>query len=63
MDEDALFLVNITWILGAVWEALALALAVWIAVKHFRELARPTTWAIGDCYTKLVKTHVFYFAR
>jgi hypothetical protein len=63
MDEDAQFLVNMTWILGAIWEALALFLAVWIAVKHFRELPRPITWPIGDCFTILVKTHVFYFAR
>jgi len=63
MDGDALFLANMTWILGAVWEALALVLAVWIAVKHFRELRRETTWAFGDCFTILVKTHVFYFAR
>jgi hypothetical protein len=63
MDGDALFLVNMTWILGAVWEALALFLAVWIAVKHFREVRGPTRLPIGDCYTILVKTHVFYFAR
>jgi len=62
MDGDALILANI-WILGAAWEALALFLAVWIAVKHFRGLPRPTRWAIGDCFTILVKTHVFYFAR
>jgi hypothetical protein len=62
MDGDAQFLAS-SWILGAVWEALALFLAVWIAVKHFRELPRQTTWAIGDCFTILVKTHVFYFAR
>ena len=63
VDGDAQFLSNMTWILGAVWEVLALFLAVWIAVKHFRELPRPTKWAIGDCFTILVKTHVFYFAR
>jgi len=61
-DGDIQFLVNMTWILGTTWEALALLLAVWIAVKHFRELPRPTRWAIEDCYTTLVKTHVFYFA-
>ncbi|KAJ8592186.1 hypothetical protein M405DRAFT_859994 [Rhizopogon salebrosus TDB-379] len=33
---------------------------VWIAVKHFREL--PTGWAVGDCFTVLIETHVFYFA-
>ncbi|KAG2135105.1 hypothetical protein DEU56DRAFT_981191 [Suillus clintonianus] len=31
-------LASMTWILGTVWEVLALCLAVWIAVKHFREL-------------------------
>jgi hypothetical protein len=63
MDGDAYFLSNMTWILGAVWESLALFLAVWIAVKHFHELRRQGTWAIGDCFRILVKTHVFYFAR
>jgi hypothetical protein len=63
VDGDVQFLANMTWILGAVWEALALFLAVWIAVKHFRELPGPTIRAIGDCYTILVKTHVLYFAR
>jgi len=61
-DGDARFLLNMTWILGTVWEAIALFLAVWIAVLHFHELPRPTRWAIGDCFTILVKTHVFYFA-
>ena len=63
VDGNAQFLVSMTWILGGVWEALALFLAIWIAVKHFRELPRPTIWAIGDCFTILVKSHVFYFAR
>jgi len=63
MDGDAQFWANTTWILGAAWEAFTLFLAVWIAVKHFRELPRPTRWAIGDCFRILVKTHVFYFAR
>ncbi|KAG1856442.1 hypothetical protein F4604DRAFT_1798359 [Suillus subluteus] len=52
-----------TWILGTVWEVLALCLAVWIAVNHLRELRRhPTNGIIGDCFTVLMKTHVSYFA-
>jgi len=52
-----------TWILGTVWEVLALCLAIYIAVKHFRELQRPSAgWSVGDCFKVLVKTHVFYFA-
>jgi uncharacterized membrane protein len=55
---------QITWMLGTVWEIIALCLAVWISVKHFRELQRASTgWAVGDCFTVLIETHVFYFAR
>jgi len=36
--EDTILLGSITWILGTAWEFLALCLAIWIAVKHFREL-------------------------
>ncbi|KAG2060284.1 hypothetical protein BDR06DRAFT_1002792 [Suillus hirtellus] len=50
----------ITWILGIVWEFLVLCLAVWIAIKHFRELQRPSPGS--DCFVMLIKTHVFYFA-
>jgi preprotein translocase subunit SecG len=60
---DSIFLQSIIWILGTVWELLALCLAVWIAVKHFRELRRySTSGIIGDCFTVLMKTHVSYFA-
>lgn len=63
-DDTLLFLIQVTWILGVAWEVLALSLAVRIAVKHFRELQRPSTgWAVSDCVTVLIKTHVFYFAR
>ena len=52
------------WILGAAWETLALCLAIWITVKHFRELRGPSTgWIVRDCFAVLVKSHVFYFAR
>ncbi|KAG1737341.1 hypothetical protein EDB19DRAFT_990069 [Suillus lakei] len=53
----------IAWILGTVWEVLALCLAAWIAVKHFRELRQHSAGGIiGDCFTVLMKTHVSYFA-
>ncbi|OAX32526.1 hypothetical protein K503DRAFT_600279 [Rhizopogon vinicolor AM-OR11-026] len=56
-------LIEITWILGTVWEILALCLAVWISAKHSRELQRTSTgWAVADCLTILIKSHVFYFA-
>jgi len=63
-EGNGLLMTEITWILGCAWETLALSLAVWIAIKHFRELRRTSTgWAVGDCYTILIQTHVFYFAR
>ncbi|OAX37023.1 hypothetical protein K503DRAFT_259856 [Rhizopogon vinicolor AM-OR11-026] len=58
----SLFLSGMNWILRLVWEILVICLAVWIAVKHFRELQRPSTgWAVGDYFTVLMKTHLFYF--
>ncbi|KAG1839461.1 hypothetical protein DFJ58DRAFT_845704 [Suillus subalutaceus] len=40
-------------------EVVALCLAVWSAVKHFRELRRhSTSGIIGDCFTVLMKTHI-----
>lgn len=51
------------WILATIWEVLALGLAVWIVVKHFRELQPPSTgWTIEDCFTVLIMTHILYFA-
>ncbi|KAG2133260.1 uncharacterized protein EDB93DRAFT_1107638 [Suillus bovinus] len=62
--EDVVLLVSIAWILATVWEVLALCLAVWIAVKHFRELRRYSAGGIiGDCFSVLIKTHMAYFAR
>ncbi|KAG1798108.1 uncharacterized protein HD556DRAFT_219982 [Suillus plorans] len=50
------------WMFITAWEVLALCLAIWIAVKHFRELKRPSTgWVIGDCFMALTKSHVVYF--
>jgi hypothetical protein len=58
------FLPTMTWILGTVWEVLILCLAVWIAVKHFRELRQHSTSGIvGDCVAVLMKSHVSFFAR
>ncbi|KAG1790641.1 uncharacterized protein HD556DRAFT_1310427 [Suillus plorans] len=60
---DSQFLGSMTWILGTAWEVLALCLAVWIAVKHFRELRRDSTRSIiVDCFTVLMQTHASYFA-
>ncbi|KAG2049266.1 hypothetical protein BDR06DRAFT_1012229 [Suillus hirtellus] len=60
---DALVLGSAAWILSIVWETLTLCLAVWIAVKHFRELRLHAAGGIiGDCFMVLMKTHVAYFA-
>jgi len=65
--EDTILLGSITWILGTVWELLALCLAVWIAVKHFRELRSHSAGGIigvmGNCFRVMMKTHMLYFAR
>jgi uncharacterized membrane protein len=46
----------------AIWEILVLCLAVWIVMKHFRELRQsPNGSTIGDCFMVLAKSHVFYF--
>lgn len=52
-----------TWLLNTAWEVLTLCLALWSAVKHFRELQQPwTRWTIGGFFTVLIKSHVLYFA-
>lgn len=41
------------------WQVFALFLTVWIVVKHFRELRRPSTgWIIGGWFAVLVQPHV-----
>ncbi|KAG1878997.1 hypothetical protein F4604DRAFT_1679858 [Suillus subluteus] len=46
----------------AIWEILVLCLAVWIVIKHFRELQQsPSGSTIGGCFMALTKSHVFYF--
>lgn len=62
-DGDAVLLVSVAWIITTVWEILALSLAVWIAVKHLRELRRYSAGGIiGDSVMVLIKSHVIYFA-
>jgi hypothetical protein len=66
VEGDAQLFASMTWMLNTVWEVLALCLAVWIAVKHFRDLRRlgPSTGStIGDCFMVLITSHVLYFAR
>ncbi|KAG1798124.1 uncharacterized protein HD556DRAFT_221487 [Suillus plorans] len=60
---DTLILNSVAWTLSLVWEVLALCLAAWIAVKHFRELPQHSAGGImEDCFAVLMKTHVLYFA-
>ncbi|KAG1798156.1 uncharacterized protein HD556DRAFT_1440498 [Suillus plorans] len=61
--KDIPLLDSITWMLGTVWEVITLCLAVWIVVKHFRELRQHSAGGIiEDCFTVLIKTHALYFA-
>ncbi|KAG2079290.1 hypothetical protein BDR04DRAFT_1146988 [Suillus decipiens] len=63
LEGDYILLDSITWILGTIWEVLALLLAVWIAVKRFRELRQRSAGGIvSDCFTVLIKTHMVYYA-
>jgi hypothetical protein len=56
-------LIGIDWeyVTGLIWEVIALSLAVWIVIKHFRGLQQ-SRWNVRDCFTVLIQTHVFYFA-
>ncbi|KAG1769064.1 hypothetical protein EV702DRAFT_1203046 [Suillus placidus] len=61
-DTDQLDLVYESLISTAIWEILAFVLAVWIVIKHFRELRQcPTGSTIGDCFMVLTQSHAFYF--
>jgi len=62
-SKDIPLILFVTWILNTVWEVLALCLAVWIVVRHFRELRQHSAGGIiGDCFMVLMKTHALYFA-
>ncbi|KAG1798890.1 uncharacterized protein HD556DRAFT_1439958 [Suillus plorans] len=62
---DYNYVANLTFeslVSTAAWEILALFLALWIVIKHIRELRQlPTGLTIGDCFTMLIKSHTFYF--
>ncbi|KAG2361400.1 hypothetical protein BDR07DRAFT_1409632 [Suillus spraguei] len=61
--DNVLHLDYLTWVLGIVFEVCGMCLALWIAVKHFRELRRHSAQEIiRDCFTVLIKSHVLYFA-
>ncbi|KAG2367242.1 hypothetical protein BDR07DRAFT_343229 [Suillus spraguei] len=46
----------------AMWEILALFLAVWIVIQRFHEMRQSSTGStIGDCFTMLIKSHALYF--
>ncbi|KAG2147879.1 uncharacterized protein EDB93DRAFT_393397 [Suillus bovinus] len=60
---NIILLFSVGWILSVVWEVLVLCFAVWIALKHLRELRQfSARGMIGDCLMVLMKTHVLYFA-
>lgn len=64
-ESETAKLVAVTWILGSVWEVIALCLALVVAAKHFRELRRfrqSTGQTMEDYFTVLIKVHVLYFA-
>jgi uncharacterized membrane protein (DUF485 family) len=55
--------ITMIWIINTIWEVLALCLALWVYVRHFRERSRSSAGKIvGDCFTVLIKTHIVYFA-
>ncbi|KAG0698863.1 hypothetical protein DFH29DRAFT_80143 [Suillus ampliporus] len=61
-DMDGLRLNDEALIPTAIWEILALCLAIWIVIRRFRELRQtPTGSTIGDCFTVLTKSHALYF--
>jgi hypothetical protein len=56
--------ITMIWIINTIWEVLALCLALWVYVRHFRERSRSSAGKIvEDCFTVLIKTHIVYFAR
>jgi hypothetical protein len=62
IDIHMMYLTYESVISTTVWEVLTLFLALWIVIKHFRELRQsPTGLTIGDCLRVLIESHVFYF--
>ena len=55
---DVILLIEISWILKTAWETLALFLAVWIVVKHFRTMPRPLAGqTIGNWFPVLITVY------
>ncbi|KAG1733602.1 uncharacterized protein EDB91DRAFT_632249 [Suillus paluster] len=50
---------SIPWALYIVWEVIILCLAVWVAVKHFREW--PLVWTTADSFAVLIRVPMVYF--
>ncbi|KAG2046995.1 hypothetical protein BDR06DRAFT_964469 [Suillus hirtellus] len=51
-------------LLTVFWQVVAPCLAVWSAIKHFRELRQHSAGGIiRDRFMVLMETHVVYFAR
>ncbi|KAG2087181.1 uncharacterized protein F5147DRAFT_67974 [Suillus discolor] len=64
-EGDVQLLFPMVWTLNTIWEVLALCLSLWVSIKHFRDLRRLSSSMgsiIGDCFTVLTRSHVFYFA-
>ncbi|KAG1884480.1 hypothetical protein F4604DRAFT_1952481 [Suillus subluteus] len=62
MSAEDMILNAETAVPTTIWEILALCLAVWIVIKHFRELQKsPTGVNIRDCFMVLMKSHMLYF--
>ncbi|KAG1883618.1 hypothetical protein F4604DRAFT_1677373 [Suillus subluteus] len=63
-EANTPLLIGMEWeyVTGLIWEVLALSFAVWIVIKHFRELQQRSRWNTKDCFMVLIKTHVLYFA-
>ncbi|KAG1870810.1 hypothetical protein F4604DRAFT_1955921 [Suillus subluteus] len=61
-DTYHLDLGNESLIPTAIWEILAFVLAIWIVIKHFRELRQSSTGlTVRDYFMVLTKSHAFYF--
>ncbi|KAG1805092.1 uncharacterized protein HD556DRAFT_1437255 [Suillus plorans] len=62
IDAEMMHLFYESVISTVVWEILVLFLALWIVLKHFRELRQsPTRLNIDHCFTILMESHAPYF--
>ncbi|KAG0697071.1 hypothetical protein DFH29DRAFT_947993 [Suillus ampliporus] len=62
IDTDKMQLNNEILIPTVIWEILALFLAAYIVIKHYRGLRQSSTGStVGECFTVLIKSHALYF--